>query len=767
MTYRKLFIYFGIFSHLIASTSPNSPVPAQQDDAVPFTIMGGYELNEARIQQLNGTALKMNRYGTTTLLQAKNPGDNPSAPPKPIIDPITQNPIIIRDQHYPLYNFANKPLTTWVKDKTDREVLGYGIRILPAVSGFTGSGTPYNQNTASNKNGETARINGSNVVDNYLRRIIYGSDLPKGGKPGDMPIFVQIAYMHPEGYQGEPFDLAGEPGLKTEMGFTHKGLYLGNGKSVNSPPGYHDDSWWSVEDTNYPALVTVMDYAGLVDANGKYNYKALAQNGTFTAFILNEAKGEVDIFPRETSYKFDYLYSNNLEKTFDFYARWLEDDPIFDVSDPTDPRYAEAQWYKSYCAEHATEIQNVFINLPQNIEGYKTVFGATQGPVLFERAMDKIYHQQLRSGEDAQWVRNAYMGEEETFRSQSEKTVITPLWSLLGKKHDPDHPLVTKGIDGKYHAADPDYLIPGYSLVWKPETVGDLLKDFVREYLTWTRVGSLTTIPAILGFANEAKLRMNVDIPQYVTTIKPVIQQILLHEAAMKTGIHMLEGITDEETLFSKFKTERSATINGTFAADGTTLIKPGLNLTMQGLARKMQDTIYSNGKERPDPIVMDKQLTDDVLKVANGFESLIAGQGTSSEDLGWQNVYKLAVSSISSLKQSQDFPDKNEASFRKFIYANIFVPTVKPMLDQINTIDPNYAKGPDGKDVMVVKYYYAPAVHVRVALGIHDADSQVRQFLRLWPVGHVMRAEEVEPLPGNANLMIDDSKTLNLNVIL
>lgn len=110
--------------------------------------------------------------------------------------------------------------------------------------------------------------------------------------------------MHPEGYKGEPFGLAGEPGLKTEMGFTHKGLYLGDGKTVNSPAGYHGDSWWSSHDSNYPAFINVIDFKGLVNANGDFNVRAFNQNGIMTALVLNETFRGPE-FPSEFDYKFD------------------------------------------------------------------------------------------------------------------------------------------------------------------------------------------------------------------------------------------------------------------------------------------------------------------------------------------------------------------------------------------------------------------------------------------------------------------------------
>jgi len=348
--------------------------PAHPEDSIPFKVIGGFELNPDVISE-NNPGLSVNRYGTTTLLQQAKDGELSAGP---LIDPVTQKEIVIRDQHYQLINFTKQPLSKWIQGPRESE--GFGIRLIPAVTGFK---------TRKTETIGGVKITGSKTVDEYLRKVVYGYKTPSGRRTqaeikAEQPIFAQIAYLHPEGFQGEPFSLSNSVNLKTEMGFTHKGLYIGDGKTVNSPPGYHRDSWWDDEtQANYPAFLSVLDFSGFSDGEN-FNVKEFNKNGILSALILNETNPETieQIFPSEFDYKFDPLYSKSLEKVLDFYGRWLRADP----KDPIfDQESDEAKYFKTYCAEHATDITNILINLPQNLVGYTEVFGEEEGPFLFKK----------------------------------------------------------------------------------------------------------------------------------------------------------------------------------------------------------------------------------------------------------------------------------------------------------------------------------------------------------------------------------------------
>ncbi len=717
--------------------------PAHQSDNTKFKVVGGFNvINPATISPLNN-GLRSNRYGTTTLLkQSSTPNGAPTALP----DPLTEKDIVIRDQHYSLYDFSKKPLSEWTSTLDERPYLGYGIRYLPAVRGFKSE-------DAVNV-GRGVSIRGSETVDAYLRESVFGfkpetqntppQDRPLKGDNNDadtpavgaadiknQPIFALINYVHPEGFQGEPFSLAGEPNLKTEMGFTHMGLYLGDGKTVNSPARYHADTWWDAEQANYPVFLSVMDYSGLVKDN-VFNVKAFNQNGIMTALVLNETNGGPK-FPDEYSYKFDPVYANTLEKALTFYARVLRNDPTLKTDNEL----------KEYCAEHATQIINVLLNLPQNLTGYTDVYGEVEGPKLFEAAMDKIYNNEiypLRSGDQAEWIRDAYLGSEEEYRRQSQGLSLVPYWKKLGGVA----PLLQSSRNAlgnvTFTARDPKFKEVGYSLGWAPETVADLLKDFSQAYLPWNRVGSITSVAAILGFAPEAQTRMNLKVLKYVTAITPIIQQIFLHEAAMEKGFDVLKSLSEEQS-FEKFKAKRERRVLE-------------LQGTMKAMVARMQSAEFEEAAR------IDGKVASDITRISNTFMDLIKGSGVNAQsDSGWQNVSRKTQESLVGHSPTQDVTKL--VAYRESLYDREYFPTVSPLLADLNKIEP------EAGDSLTVKYYFAPAVSVRVAMGIHDAQSPARKDIRVWPVGHVIQANETQPLETNNSEKINDALSIDQDVFL
>ena len=73
---------------------------------------------------------------------------------------------------------------------------------------------------------------GSQLIDELLREKM-------ALKPDD-PIYAPIYYIHPEQNKGNLITFANpEVTDKVEMGITHWGSYLGNGRTSNAPP-----LWW-------------------------------------------------------------------------------------------------------------------------------------------------------------------------------------------------------------------------------------------------------------------------------------------------------------------------------------------------------------------------------------------------------------------------------------------------------------------------------------------------------------------------------------------
>lgn len=70
----------------------------------------------------------------------------------------------------------------------------------------------------------------SATLDGFIRK-------ESGLEPGE-PVFTLIAYVHPEEHLATLRSAATQM-VKTEMGNTHLGAYIGEGKTTNSPFSYH------------------------------------------------------------------------------------------------------------------------------------------------------------------------------------------------------------------------------------------------------------------------------------------------------------------------------------------------------------------------------------------------------------------------------------------------------------------------------------------------------------------------------------------------
>lgn len=416
------------------------------------------------------------------------------------------------------------------------------------------------------------------------------------------PIFTLVAYLHPEKHTGSIKEL-GDTMLKTEMGNTHTGAYVGGGKTTNSPENYHGKTW---QVKGYPANVQVISLANT--PQGTLNKNLLAADS-----VLNNGVK----FPPD--YKNDPFKTVDLNTTLMFYRDWIKGEAYL-KDDPS--------WH-TYCAEHKTIVTNVGLNVPHNENSFKEIFGADEGATLWGQFKDKF---------------KAANGREFT---AADETHFEPLWKKEGLKpeqirapskaeYDAHQAARFDGTlkSGAYRGYEP--LPVGRSLAWKPESTADLIKNFMETYAPFKEVGGVISSAAILSFKQVAMERMGISDADFMKLAKPLLQEMMAAEALARAP-------TDPAKLPEWSQQTTGALYVGLggkpqdFAPGGT------VNPALMGLAKELMGKVPTALAQLPKVANLDAGKRNDY---ANGWmrrniqDELAAARGAMVSDPGKTEFY-------------------------------------------------------------------------------------------------------------------------------
>ena len=352
---------------------------------------------------------------------------------------------------------------------------------------------------------------GSVQMDEYLRKQM-------GLQPHE-PIYSLVSYIHPEGHTGLLKDLAKDL-LKTEMGTTHMGAYLGAGVTSNAPANYHGNSW-GVEG-GYPCTVFQVGLDGVPQAELNKNFR-----------LVDSAQNRQVVFP--ASYKNDRLATYNLNSSLMFYRDWLKSEGYLKT---------ERSW-ETYCAEHKANVVNVGVNLPHNEASFQEVFGEQEGAELWKTFTEKTYPE-THGGE-------AWKPELETH--------FEPLWKQDGLTPAQIRPFTKAEYEGYEKArfdgslANGTYtgfkpLAPGIGMAWMPESTADLVKNFVETYVSFNKAGGFASAGTIMSFVDTVRQRMGIEAKGFSEVATPIMQKLMVAEAVARgvSSPEALEGFAKEAT---------------------------------------------------------------------------------------------------------------------------------------------------------------------------------------------------------------------------
>jgi hypothetical protein len=459
-----------------------------------MTIEGPWSITETAAKEKYQVPLA--RFGTFQILKPDG---------EAFMDGSGKKPAVLRELHYRLCSDVSTLGTNWGLRNAERcnddNFKGYGVRPVPVVNGKYDSDDQAPKVEVGIKGGEegaTKEIVGSEVLDEYLRKVTY----PKrdAEDTANLPIYSVIAYQHPENPVAGFQELGNMDLLKTENSITHLGLYIGNGQTRNSPTNYHSWTWGH---KGYPPLAFIVQYRG-AEKQEDFN-----RNATLAIQMLNELN-DGPAFPGD--YKFDWFRSINLEETLAFYRAWIDTSwvregygdggtPFFDILKNTD-------LFQTYCAEHVTVALNVALNVPQNEAGYIRIWGEEEGKKLWalakkrwkeERKTDKPIVAEGEMPETPASFKPLYL-----INGESSARTITPTAITTVGKH----------------------------MAWAPETSADLMRDFLEQYANWTVISPVLTTATILGFVPELNRRTGIDMAEIQNLAKPVLESMYVNFAA-------------------------------------------------------------------------------------------------------------------------------------------------------------------------------------------------------------------------------------------
>lgn len=371
----------------------------------------------------------------------------------------------------------------------------------------------------------------------------------ESGLGPDDPIFALIAYVHPEEHHAS-LKAAATTMLKTEMGNTHLGAYLGEGKTTNSPHDYHLKTWGVNEGGHpYPANVQLVSLEGVKQS-------VLNRNMRNADSVLNMGVQ----FPPD--YKNDRMNTADLNTMLLFYRDWLKNEPFL----KDDPRWA------TYCAEHKTIVTNIGLNVPHNEAAFKEIFGA-EGAQLW--ATYKLRFKEANGREF----------------TAADETDFEPLWKKEGLT-PAEIKAPTLAEFNAYQAARFDGTLAngtyqGYQpvanargLAWKPETTADLMKNFMETYAPFHEVGGYASVATMMGFQETIVARMGLSSDKFMAAVLPVMTEVMIAEGMARAPA--------DPTKFANWVQQATAGLYVAFGGSPADFGTGTLNPQLIGLAQKI-----------------------------------------------------------------------------------------------------------------------------------------------------------------------------------
>lgn len=335
------------------------------------------------------------------------------------------------------------------------------------------------------------------VIDNFIRN--------KTQLKETDPIYALISYMHPEENRGTLEQLCGDGMVKTQLGFTHMGAYLGNAITSNSPAAYHNHrfgcAWGGVLNTHYgyPCNIHTVSIKGIDQA-------VFNQNCQLVDLIL----GNGIQFPG--NYESSMFRPVFINAALMFYRDWLYQETYL---------FQDTTWY-FYCAANKLTVLNIACNLPHNPTAFKEIYGEKEGEALWNQFL-------LRYTNATGFPFDYY---------PNQQTDFTPLWKLQGLTPQQIIPFTKEQYDAydAYRRKGAPYtgpmpVLPPTAVICSPQQTADVINEFIQIYADPYDAGALTTIGVLAAFVKPITQRLGITPLAYLSYTVGLFQKLVYSDA--------------------------------------------------------------------------------------------------------------------------------------------------------------------------------------------------------------------------------------------
>ena len=372
-----------------------------------------------------------------------------------------------------------------------------GIRIIPITVGTETEATSYSNGFP------TKPIKGSNILDEKIRK--------QQGIPDGAPVFAAAVYNYPGAQFVALDELASE---KSQGGFGHMSVYIGNGVSKHSPQGLHDERWSAAPHGEPSTIISLgLEGADQVELN---------KNMIAWTWILNTFNDGPN-FPGD--FEFDPVRVTTLQAHNEFARKWIMGE--------VDALKSDRNW-GTYCAESANMSINLGMNVPLTEEYFVKVWAPNKTPktvayakALFRKLKER-YLTEIVNKESDKPTPSAEQVDAFKFLDKP----FVPLWEQQGVS-----PLSSKVNEGMPYAVD---------------TSTDILSSLIENFAAWPDVGPAISAMSIASLADLYKERLGVEPVQFMSSAIPIMA---LGFAAHATTLGLKTDSEVTNYIDSQFKT--------------------------------------------------------------------------------------------------------------------------------------------------------------------------------------------------------------------